>query len=118
MNIHAPRPKDMADWQIQLFRHITKIDPQKTKIKGIVVLNVKELMHVFRRIWQDFGPFPMIGCDSEGLSWNFSNDFVPIGRWHRFKYFVHIPMYITEYSVEIFFYECKKFRENNVHTKN
>ena len=95
MNIHAPRPKDMADWQIQLFRHITKIDPQKTKIKGIVVLNVKELMHVFRRIWQDFGPFPMIGCDSEGLSWNFSNDFVPIGRWHRFKYFVLL-------SVELF----------------
>ena len=94
MNIHAPRPKDIADWQIQLFKHITKIDPQKTKIKGIVVLNVKELMHVFRRIWQDFGPFPMIGCDSEGLSWNFSNDFVPIGRWHR------IFCQLT-YSVEI-----------------
>ena len=49
---------------------MTQIDPQKEKILGIVVLNVKELMFVFRRIWQDFGPFPLIGCDSEGLAWH------------------------------------------------
>ena len=29
-------------------------------------------MHIFRRIWQDFGPFPLIGCDSEGLVWHFN----------------------------------------------
>ena len=38
---------------------------------AIVVLNVRELMHIFRRVWQDFGPFPLIGCDSEGLVWHF-----------------------------------------------
>ena len=54
-------PKDIKDWQIHLFKNITGVDPENTKIKGIVVFNVKELMHVFRRIWQDFGPFPLIG---------------------------------------------------------
>ena len=41
---------------------------------AIVVLNVRELMHIFRRIWQDFGPFPLIGCDSEGLVWHFNHE--------------------------------------------
>ena len=54
-------PKNIKDWQILLFKHITGIDPENTKIKGIVVFNVKELMPIFRRIWQDFGPFPLIG---------------------------------------------------------
>ena len=69
----------MVEWQIQLFRHLTKVDPEKTKIKGIVVLNARESINIFRRIWQDFGPFPMIGCDSEGLTWNFTDGCDPKG---------------------------------------
>ena len=59
--VETNAPKDIKDWQIHLFKNITGVDPENTKIKGIVVFNVKELMHVFRRIWQDFGPFPLIG---------------------------------------------------------
>ena len=51
---------------------MTGINPEKEKVLAIVVLNVRELMHIFRRIWQDFGPFPLIGCDSEGLVWHFN----------------------------------------------
>ena len=54
--------------QIEIFRAVTGIDPEVQKIKAIVVLNSKDLIHVFRRVWQDFGPFPMIGCDSEGIA--------------------------------------------------
>ena len=39
-----------------------------------MVLNVRELMHIFRRVWQDFGPFPLIGCDSECLAWHITGD--------------------------------------------
>ena len=46
---------------------MTGIDPEVQKIKAIVVLNAKDLIHVFRSVWQDYGPFPLIGCDSEGL---------------------------------------------------
>ena len=51
---------------------MTGINPEQEKVLAIVVLNVRELMHIFRRIWQDFGPFPLIGCDSEGLVWHFN----------------------------------------------
>ena len=51
---------------------VTGINPEEEKVLAIVVLNVRELMHIFRRIWQDFGPFPLIGCDSEGLVWHFN----------------------------------------------
>ena len=40
----------------------------------MMVLNVRELMHIFRRVWQDFGPFPLIGCDSECLAWHITGD--------------------------------------------
>lgn len=52
-----------------MFKAVTGVNPEADKILAIVVFNVRELMHIFRRIWQDFGPFPMIGCDSEGLAW-------------------------------------------------
>ena len=47
---------------------MTGIDPEVQKIEAIVVLNVRDLIHAFRRVWQDYGPFPLIGCDSEGLA--------------------------------------------------
>ena len=53
---------------------MTGINPEQEKVLAIVVLNVRELMHIFRRIWQDFGPFPLIGCDSEGLVWHFNHE--------------------------------------------
>ena len=47
---------------------MTGIDPEVQKIEAIVVLNVRDLIHAFRRVWQDYGPFPLIGCDSEGIA--------------------------------------------------
>ena len=66
-----PEPEDFSacrQKQIEIFKAVTGIDPEMQKIKAIVVLNSKDLIHVFRRIWQDFGPFPLIGCDSEGIA--------------------------------------------------
>ncbi len=56
--------------QIDLFKRVTGVDPEVDKILALVCLNVRDLMHIFRRIWQDYGPFPIIGCDSEGLAWH------------------------------------------------
>ena len=39
----------------------------------MVVFNVCEMIHVVRQVLQDFGPFPIIGCDSESLCWLFKN---------------------------------------------
>ena len=72
------RPKsELRKQQIDLFKQVTGVDPELQKVIAVMVLNVRELMHIFRRIWQDFGPFPLIGCDSEGLVWHLSDDKIP-----------------------------------------
>ena len=67
--VNSKAKSELRNAQIRKFQEITGVDPYKCKIVAMVVLNVKELMHIFRRIWQEFGPFPLIGCDSEGLSY-------------------------------------------------
>ena len=65
---------ELRKQQIDLFKQVTGVGPELQKVIAVMVLNVRELMHIFRRIWQDFGPFPLIGCDSEGLVWHLSDD--------------------------------------------
>jgi hypothetical protein len=55
------------------FQSITGVDPRTTPIRAVVVFNVCEMIHVLRQVLQDFGPFPIIGCDSESLCWLFKN---------------------------------------------
>ncbi len=56
------------------FQSITGVDPRTTPIRAVVVFNVCEMIHVLRQVLQDFGPFPIIGCDSESLCWLFKNN--------------------------------------------
>ena len=80
---HVERDKSKAKtrkFQIEMFRKITKIDPERVKIKAIVAINLKwYYLPYFKRVWQDFGPFPFIGCENEGINWGIGNEDFAVG---------------------------------------
>ncbi len=53
---------------VESFRKVTGIDPESTKIEGLVVFNIYQLAPMFGEIWKQFGPFPFIASGSEGLT--------------------------------------------------
>ena len=73
--INGPEDKkrigSLRELHLAAFQSITGVDPRCRRIRAVVVFNVCEMIHVLRQVLQDFGPFPIIGCDSESLSWLF-----------------------------------------------
>ncbi len=76
--IHGPEDKtrigSLRDLHLAAFQSITGVDSRCRRIRAVVVFNVCEMIHVLRQVLQDFGPFPIIGCDSESLSWLFGRE--------------------------------------------
>ena len=68
--VRSPPPD--FDPIIAFFKALIGVDPAQETILGMVVFNIGDLAHMIRQVVQEYGPFPLIGCDSEGLAWSFN----------------------------------------------